>query len=553
MNTMNIRSFLAAAAAILALAACNKNSAQQMADAASKVGVSCSPEVLAVVNNAVPVSITVDYPAAYFAPESKLAVTPVIVYEGGEAAGPVFRYQGEKVRENNKVISADGGSVTESFSIPYVEGMKKCYLELRSVATYKDRSITLPSRKVADGVITTGNGFSAWGYYDYKDDGYQHVKVETSEGQIHYDVNSSTVKGSELSGKSFKEYKAGLGEIAENDRAKIKDVKIISYASPEGGEERNAKLSDERSSAAKKAWDSVSKGLEGVAAPDVQSVGQDWEGFQEAVAASNIEDKDLILRVLSMYNDPEVRESEIRNMSQIFTELKKEVLPELRRSRFVTEVEYQNYTDEELHDFADRKKLFFIDEPGILRIAATSSDPEQKEFFYRAAAERFGSQVGKYNLALVNLDGGKQAVTEVFLKQLKDQNDPDVLNAYGVVELRRGNFDKAAEFFDKAGTPTADKNLGIVALSKGEFEKAADRLKGVGGINEAIANIMTGNLQTASKALEGEESAEADYYRAVIAARQGKVKDAKKYLDAACAKDASLREKALKDIEFAAL
>ena len=382
---MKTNIFLAAAAAVLALAGCNKNSAQQMADAASKVGVSCNPEVLAVVNNAIPVSITVDWPAAYFAPESKLAVTPVIVYEGGEVAGPVFRYQGEKVRENNKVISAGGGSVTESFSIPYVEGMNKCYLELRSVATYKEKKVALPSRKVADGVITTGNGFSNWGYYDYKDDGYQHVKVETSEGQIHYDVNSSAVKGSELSGKSFKGYTAALSEIAENDRARIKDVKIISYASPEGGEERNAKLSDERSNAAKKAWDSVSKKLDGVAAPDVQSVGQDWEGFQEAVAKSDIEDKDLILRVLSMYNDPEVRESEIRNMSQIFTELKKEVLPELRRSRFVTEVEYQNYTDEELQEFAERKKLYFVDEPAILRIAATSKDPEQKEFFYRTA------------------------------------------------------------------------------------------------------------------------------------------------------------------------
>lgn len=550
---MKTNIFLAAAAAVLALAGCNKNSAQQMADAASKVGVSCNPEVLAVVNNAIPVSITVDWPAAYFAPESKLAVTPVIVYEGGEVAGPVFRYQGEKVRENNKVISAGGGSVTESFSIPYVEGMNKCYLELRSVATYKEKKVALPSRKVADGVITTGNGFSNWGYYDYKDDGYQHVKVETSEGQIHYDVNSSAVKGSELSGKSFKGYTAALSEIAENDRARIKDVKIISYASPEGGEERNAKLSDERSNAAKKAWDSVSKKLDGVAAPDVQSVGQDWEGFQEAVAKSDIEDKDLILRVLSMYNDPEVRESEIRNMSQIFTELKKEVLPELRRSRFVTEVEYQNYTDEELQEFAERKKLYFVDEPAILRIAATSKDPEQKEFFYRAAIDRFGSQVGRYDLALVNLDNGKQAVAEVFLKQLKDQNDPDVLNAYGVVELRRGNFDKAAEYFDKAGTPTADKNLGIVAMSKGDFVTAAARLKGAGGVNEAIANIMTGNLDAASKALDGTDSAEADYYRAVIAARKGKVKDAKKFLDSACEKNPALREKALKDIEFVAL
>ena len=542
-----------AAAALIVLAACNKNSAQQMADASSKVGVSCVPEVLTVINNTIPVSITVDYPAAYFAPESKLAVTPVIVYEGGEAAGPVFYYQGSAVRENNKEISADGGSVVESFTIPYVDGMKKCYLELRSVASYKDKSITLPSRKVADGVILTGNGFDTTGYFDYKEDGYQHTTVKTSEAQIHYDVNSSTVKSSEISGGSFKTYKEELAELAENDRARIKDVKIISYASPEGGEERNNKLSSERSNAAKKAWDSVSKDLDGAAAPDVKSVGQDWEGFQEAVAKSDIEDKDLILRVLSMYNDPEVRESEIRNMSQIFTELKKEVLPELRRSRFVTEVEYENYTDAELQRLADRKLLYLVDEPAVLRIAATSEDPERKELFYRAAAERFNSQVGKYDLAILKLEQGKHAVTEMYLEQMKDQNDPDVLNALGVVELRRGNFDKAAEFFEKSGNAASVKNLGIVALSKGDYTTAADKLKGAADVNEAIANIMCGDLDAAEKALINDESAQADYYRAVVSARRGKLKDAKKMLDSACEKDPSLREKALKDIEFVAL
>ncbi|MBR3562346.1 MAG: hypothetical protein IKN93_00795 [Bacteroidales bacterium] len=541
-----------AAAALLALAACNKNSVQQMADASSNVGVSCVPEVLTVINNKIPVSITVDYPAAYFAPETKLAVTPVIVYEGGEAAGPVFRYQGSAVRENNKEISTAGGSVVENFSIPYVDGMRKCYLELRSVASYKDKTITLPSRKVADGVILTGNGFSTTGYFDYKEDGYQHTTVKTSEAQIHYDVNSSTVKTSELTGGSFKNYKAELAELAENDRAKIKDVKIISYASPEGGEERNNKLSNDRSDAARKAWDAVSKDLD-AAAPDVRSVGQDWEGFQEAVAKSDIEDKDLILRVLSMYNDPEVRESEIRNMSQIFTELKKEVLPELRRSRFVTEVEYENYTDDELQHLADRKLLYLVDEPAVLRIAATSKDPERKELFYRAAAERFNSQVGKYDLAILKLEQGKHAVTEMYLEQMKDQSDPDVLNALGVVELRRGNFDKAAEFFEKSGNPSSLKNLGIVALSKGDYTAAADKLKGAGDVNEAIANIMCGELDAAEKALKNDESAEADYYRAIVAARRGKLKDAKKLLDQACEKEPSLREKALKDIEFVAL
>ena len=540
------------ATALLALAACNKNSVQQMADAASNVGVSCNPEVLVAVNGNVPVSVTIDYPAAYFAPESKLEVVPVIVYEGGEAEGPVFRYQGEKIRENNRVISADGGSVTESFSFPFVDGMQKCYLELRSKAVYKDKVVVLPSRKVADGVVVTGNNFSTKGYYVYKEDGYQHVYSQTSEGQIHYDVNSSTVKNSELSGASFKNYKSQLAELSENDRARIKDVKIISYASPEGGEERNTKLSGERSDAAKKAWDKIAGKLGG-ATPDIQSVGQDWEGFKEAVAKSDIEDKDLILRVLSMYNDPEVRESEIRNMSQIFTELKKEVLPELRRSRFVTEVEYENYSDAELQRLADRKLLYLVDEPAVLRIAATSEDPERKELFYRAAAEKFNSQIGKYDLAVLNLDKGKQAVAEVFLNQLEKQDDPDVLNARGVVELRRRNFDKAAEYFDKAGNDAAAKNLGIVALSKGDFHAAAEKLKGAADINEAVANVMCGNLETAEQALASDDSAQGDYLRAVILSRKGKRAEARKMLDSACQKDPALREKALKDIEFVAL
>ena len=254
-----------------------------------------------------------------------------------------------------------------------------------------------------------------------------------------------------------------------------------------------------------------------------------------------------------MYNDPEVRESEIRNMSQIFTELKKEVLPELRRSRFVTEVEYENYTDAELQRLADRKLLYLVDEPAVLRIAATSEDPERKELFYRAAAERYNSQVGRYDLAILKLDQGSHAVTEMYLQQMKDQNDPDVLNALGVVELRRGNFDKAAEFFEKSGNASAIRNLGIVALSKGDYHTAADKLKGAGDVNEAIANIMCGELDAAESALKDVDSAQADYYRAVVAARKGKLKEAKKLLDSACEKDPSLREKALKDIEFVAL
>ena len=545
--------FFAVAAMVSALAACNKNSAQQMADAANKVVAECTPKVLAKVNGEVPVKLAVTYPANYFTPESKLTVTPVLVYEGGEAEGPTFTYQGAKVKENNRIIPEDGGTVTESFSFPFVDGMKKCYLELRSKAWYKGNIVTIPARKVADGVITTGGDISRKGYYDYKEDGYQHFVTRTAEGQIHYDVNSSAVKNSELSGKSFSEYKSQLAELADNDRVKVKDVKIISYASPEGGEEHNAKLSDQRSNAAKDTWDKALKGIDGLGTPEIESVGQDWEGFKEAVSKSNLEDKDLILRVLSMYEDPEVRETEIRNMSQIFTELKKEVLPELRRSRFVTEIEMQNYTDEELHKLVERKRLYTLDETALLRIAATSKTIEDKGMFYRAAADRFNSQVGRYDLAIVNLDQDAHAVTEVYLDQLENQDDADVLNARGVIELRRGKFDKAREFFEKSGNGSAKKNLGLVALILGDYDTAAEGLKGSGDENEAIANIMAGNLDAAEKALKDDESAIADYYRAVIAARHNQLVTAKKHLDSACRKDPSLKEKALKDIEFVAL
>lgn len=544
---------LAAAAAILALAACNKNSAQQMADATNQVKVDCNPEVLTKVGGEVPVTLTITYPASYFTPESKLVVTPVLVYEGGESAARAFTYQGAKVKENNRIVSEDGGTVTESFSFPFTDGMQKSYLELRGKAYYKGKVVTVPSRKVAEGVITTGANVNMTGYYDYKADGYQHTVSQTYEGQIHYDVNSSAVKSSELSGKSFQDYKNQMAEVAGDDRVTVKDVKIISYASPEGGEERNEKLSGERSSAARQTWNKALKDLDGMGTPDVQSVGQDWEGFKEAVAKSDLEDKDLILRVLSMYNDPEVRESEIRNMSQIFTELKKEVLPELRRSRFVTEIEYQNYTDEELHKLVERKRLYLIDEPALLRIAATSETLDDKAMFYRAAADRFGSQIGKYDLAITNLDRNAHAVTEVYLDQLDNQDDPDVLNARGVIELRRGNIDKAESFFKKSGNESAGRNLGLIALVRGDYKTAAESLKGAGGENEAIADIMSGDLEGAKKALEGNDSAMADYYRAVIAARNKKVSEARKYLDSAYGKDPSLKEKALKDIEFIAL
>ena len=218
--------------------------------------------------------------------------------------------------------------------------MEQSHLELRGVAKYKGKSITLPTKKVADGVNTTYMLLDAAGLVPLKADGYEAILKQTAEGQILYKVNSADVRNSELKGRSIQNFQNALDEIKNNERKTLVGTEVVAYASPEGGEKLNRKLSDNRSKSADKAWTKVVKGKE-VTDPEVRSIGQDWEGFQELVQNSDIRDKDLILRVLSMYSDPAVRESEIKNMSSIYTELKNDVLPELRRARFIANVEFK--------------------------------------------------------------------------------------------------------------------------------------------------------------------------------------------------------------------
>ncbi len=314
------------AVAVLGLAAVACASPEKMAEMAESVTVTCDPSPLEVVAGKIDATVSVTYPADYFHPKAILEVTPVLVYEGGEATMAPFMYQGEKVKDNYTVVSSDGQTVTEKVHFEYVKGMEQSHLELRGVVKYKKKSIDLPIKKVADGANTTymlvgyGEGL---GKVAYKADNYQEVIPQSAEGQILYTINSADVRSKELKSASIKDFQAALDEIKNNERKTLKGTEVVAYASPDGGQELNAKLSDKRSKSADKAWSKVVKGKE-VTDPEVKSVGQDWEGFQELVSESNIEDKDLIIRVLSMYSDPAVRESEIKNMSEVYTTLKKD-------------------------------------------------------------------------------------------------------------------------------------------------------------------------------------------------------------------------------------
>ena len=543
----NFLRILILGAAVVAATACSKSRAEQM-KLAEKVQIVCTPEVLALVGDQIPVDLEVSYPDGYFHPKAILEVTPVLVYAGGEeVAGPTFTYQGEKVLDNYKVVAKSGGVVREHFAFDFEEGMEQAYLELRGVASFNGKQIAIPAVKVADGTVVTQLLAEAGGEYSFKKDNYQSVLHEQAEGQVMYDYNSSAIKGSELRSRSIKELQAALEAIAADPRYTVRGSSVVAYASPEGGEEYNAKLSDQRAASAKKAWAKVT----GEQAPDVlevKSVGQDWEGFREAVENSDIEDKDLILRVLSMYSDPAVRESEIKNMSKVYTEINKNVFPELRRARFITELDYQNFTDEELVELS-KQTIDVLDEEGLLRVASISDDAARKAELYEKAVQKYASDRARFNLACLALDDKRPDAAAKYLDAIKEQ-DAAVLNAKGVVELQRGDRKSAAEWFRKAGTGEATANLGLVELLNGNYDKAAGLLEGTHGVNGAIASLLAGRLDEAEARVTC-KCGRAEYVRAIIAARRGDAEGVRTHLANLESKSKVLYERSRKDVEFA--
>ena len=536
--------FLAAAAVLAATMSCA--SIDKMAKMAENVKVTCDPGVLEAVNGSVDAVVSVNYPADYFNPKAIVEVTPVLVYEGGEAKMKPFVYQGVKVKDNYKVVSSEGQTVKENVHFDFVEGMEKSHLELRAIARKGDKYINLPTKKVADGVNNTYMLVKRNGFVTPKADAYQEVISSTAEGQIKYLVNSADVRNTELKGQSVKDFLSAVDQINADERTTITGTEILAYASPEGPEDRNNVLADKRSATANKAFKDMAK-KHGLTDAEVKALGEDWEGFQQLVKESNIEDKELILRVLSMYSDPAVRENEIRNMSQVFTALKGEVLPELRRARLIANVEYQNYTSEELlkllNDNAD-----VLDEEALLRTATLVKDNDQKEEIYKRAVAKYGSERAQFNLASLYLDENKLSKAEEALSKVHT-SDADVLNAQGVIALRKDDLATAANFFRRANTPDAQKNLGIVQILSGDYDAAAKTLADVDGCchNTVLAYILTDQLDKASKAAHCNDQ-KVIYLKAIIAARKG---------DAAGVREAmgkitstALRERAAKDIEL---
>lgn len=537
-----IKSFIVAVSAF-AMISCDSPS--KMAELADQITFKCNPEVLEVVAGAIEADITVNFPAEFFHPKAIMEVTPVLVYQGGEVAYHPFIYQGEKITDNYRLVSEDGAQIREKVAFKYVPGMEKSHLELRGKVLYKDKVYNVAEAfKIADGANTTYMLVNTDGVAKFAKDNYQEVITENEEAQIHFLVNSAQVRNSELKSQDLKDYKETLAALEGDARRTIVGTDVVSYASPEGSEKFNNKLSDKRGENASKA---LSKFMKGVDAGEisVKSIGEDWEGFQDMVAKSDLEDKDLIIRVLSMYSDPNVREREIRNMSNVYKTLADDVLPQLRRSRFITSVEYTNYTPEELAKIVE-ENIDILDEEAILRAAALTKDNNDKIDLYAEAIKKFNSDRAKYNSAVVYLEEGKVEKAADVLAKVENQ-DADYNNVKGIVAMRQGNLEEAAKYLKAANTPEAKANLAAIDILNGDYYEAATKLAGTGDENEALAYILTDQLGKASDALKC-KCPHSSYLKAIVAARKGDVDRAKAELENAGAEYAKRAET---DIEFA--
>ena len=427
--------------------------------------------------------------------------------------------------------------------------MEKSYLELRGAVLYNDNVWELPvAYKIADGANITYKWVELHGEPVLMPDNYQKIIKEAEEANIMYAKNSAQVRARELTKSEIKEFQAFLKNLPADERRSIKGTDIIAYASPEGPIDFNEKLSENRMKSAEKAFGKITSKLPTEGPLNLKTKGEDWEGFQELVSKTDLGDKELILRVLSMYSDPVIREREIRNMSAVYKTLEEKVLPELRRARVIANVEFINYSDEELKEMT-ANNMDAMNEEALLYAATLTNDNDTKIALYKKAVDKCNSARGRNNLAVAYINANKVNEAAAALAKC-DASNPVVANNLGVIEMRKGNFDQAYDLFAKSGCKTAKCNQGAIDILNGKYKEALAKLDGQKHMNAALAQLLNGNLNKAEEALSECVCFKTKYVKAVIAARKGQASKVSELMEE-INKVPAFAEKAAKDIEFA--
>lgn len=546
---------------------------QKMKKNADQIDFNVTPEILEANGGNVDVAINGKFPAKYFNKKATLVATPVLTYEGGETAFEPVTLQGEKVDANNKVISyVSGGSFAYKDAVGYDEAMRVSDLEIRITASQGSKSLDFEPIKVADGVLATSEMVinypspilgvqrekNTTGVYDPNIDEFQRVVPDQYVADIHYLINSAYVRGTELKSEDVEKLYAYTKDAYDAERKELKGVEISAYASPDGELDWNTKLSQQRESSSNKVVARELKKSDVEAELKTKFTPEDWDGFKEMMEKSNIQDKELILRVLSMYSDPEVREREIRNLSQAFTVVADEILPKLRRAKISANVDLIGKTDDEIAALADSNPSAL--NPAELLYAATlTTDQNKKLAIYNSFSKVYSRDWRGYNNAgMVLAQQGKFKEAKPLFEKAESlaSNEPIIKNNLGAVALSEGDLEKAESLFGAASGAgdEVNYNLGIVALKKGEYDKAVKLFGDSDSPNVGLAKILAGDNNGALKSLENctwEGCYMKEYFKAVVGARTAKENLMYESLSKAVEMKPELKEKAATDLEFA--
>lgn len=543
--------FLGLIAAVVMLASCNKT--LQKPD---EITVNPSPLVLK--GGKVNAEITGTFPQKKFAKKGVLTVTPVLKYAGKEAVGEPVTYVGEKAKENGKTVNyKNGGKYTQTCSFNYVPEMRVSELYLRFEAKVGKKVIEIPDVKIADGVVSTPELAEA---KDNKTactpDKFQRVIQELTEADIKFLIQSSALRSSETKSESVKALQAAIKDAKDNEKKEINKIEVSGYASPDGGMDLNEKLAQNRQKAAANFLKRDLK--KNKVANDVEAniTAEDWEGFQKAMENSNMQDKDLVLRVLSMYSDPEEREAQIKNLSSVYGTIAEEILPALRRSRLILTTDLIGKSDDEIREIAKTDPAQLSVEE-LLYAATLTNDKAEKKALYQKAAEIYNDYRAYNNLGQLYFEEGNIAeARRCYAKALEIQpNDPDVNFNAGVAALADNDLDKAEAFFGKAAGTKANLNaaLGTLYTKKGDYAAAKKAYGETATNNAAVQQILDEDYAAAAKTLANikEPNATTAYLKAVVGARTNDKAAVIENLKAAVAQDAQLKARAAQDIEFA--
>ncbi len=551
--------FMLSAASVLLMSSCSSKLGALSADNFTVI-----PNPLETQAGEVPATINGTFPEKYMKKKAVVTVIPELRYADGQVAkGQGATFQGEKVMGNDQTISYKvGGRYTMKTSFDYVPDMQKSEMYLTFDARVGNKKCNVPAVKVANGVISTSELYkrtlsSETGVI--APDTFQRVNEKKQEANIKFLVNQANIRQSELKNQSVKDFVEMLKKInADREGFNVSNVEIQAYASPEGGVKFNDQLANKRQNESEKYVKGTLKQQKVSADIDAHYTAQDWDGFQKLVAASNLQDKDVILRVLSMYEDPQEREQQIRNMSAGFRELADGILPELRRSRLIINYETIGRSDEQIEEQykADPAKLS-PDE--LLYLATFDKKPAEQEAIYKKTAEIYDKDYRAYNnLAALALAKGDTATAKQYAEKAASlgSNTPEAQANMGLIALMSGDVqDAEREISKSANSENVKSAIGALNIAKGNYAQAEKDFEKINSNTAALAQLLNKNYAAAAKTLDKVENPNAmtDYLHAVVAARRGNKFAASSYLKEALQKDPSLKQYADNDLELSLL